>query len=40
VEVDFGSRDKSTIGVKITFSITLNPASEEQIALTFENGEY
>lgn len=40
VKVNFNNRDKNTVGVEIRFSITLNPASEEQIALTFETGDY
>ena len=40
VDVKFDERRGNQVGVVLTFSITLNPDTEEQITLTFETGEY
>jgi len=40
VDVNFDERRGNQVGVVLTFSITLNSDTEEQIALTFETGEY
>jgi len=40
VDVDISNRDKNRIVVGLVFSISLNPNNTEQIALTYETGEY
>lgn len=40
IDVNFSERDQNVISIKISFNISLNPDVIEQIALTFESGEY
>ena len=40
ITTNFANRDNNKIDIQISFDIKLNPGVVEQIALTFETGEY
>ncbi len=40
IDINLGNRDKNKIVVNLKFSISLNPGVTEEIALTYETGEY